>query len=358
MRALLSMTVSGVTGAVWGDTMWAVLSTELAVGEPARVRAGLAIIASLVLAAVFAVFTVVCKETAALDLRQPWQDDPYDVVVSLDFVALPLLVIIGVLRVQLCRRYEPLPARRLVDLLRAGGAAVAVSLATELVEWVAVLLGRHRATWTAATRAQVAALAMLTAATIGARVLLRRAARTVTQVATPEAQPDWLADGVALGLRAAAMLGQHRDWAQAMICRADTRVIARVRAHPVAAAGLVAVALAMPFVVAKIVLEGYPAPLVLLVFAFVTASLFAFLVVVGGYLRLVATHTARTPVWLSSTVLACTAGSVAFAFHDSLLAQQSVRGLSVLFFGAALAAGTASLAAQTLWRHRSNRTPD
>ncbi len=143
-----------------------------------------------------------------------------------------------------------------------------------------------------------------------------------------------------------------------MIGRADARVIARVRAHPVAAAGLVAVALATPFVVAKIVLEGYPAPLVLLVFAFVTASLFAFLVIVGGYLRLVAPHTARTPVWLSSTVLACTAGCIAFAFHDSLLAQQSVRGLSTLFFGAALAAGTASIAAQTLWQRRNNRTPD
>jgi hypothetical protein len=347
-----------VTGGVCGDTIWGVRSTELPVGESARARAGLAIMASLGLAAVFAVLTVVSKETPALDLRQPWQDDPYDVVVSLDFVVLPLLVTIGLLRVQLCRRYEPLPARRLVDLLRVGGAAVAVSLATELAEWVAVLMGRHRATWTAATTAQVVALAALTAATIGAWVLLRRAARTVTRVATAAAQPDWLTDCVALGLRAAAMLGRHRGRAQAVVGWADTRVLARVRAHPVAAAGLVAVALALPFVVAKIVLEGYPAPLVLLVFAFVTASLFAFLVIVGGYLRLVAPHTARTPVWLSSTVLACTAGSVAFAFHDSLLAQQSVRGLSTLFFGAALAAGTASIAAQTLWQRRNNRTPD
>ena len=55
--------------------------TELAVGEPARRRAGLAIIASLALAAVFAAVTVVSKETPALDLRQPWQDDPYDVPV-------------------------------------------------------------------------------------------------------------------------------------------------------------------------------------------------------------------------------------------------------------------------------------
>ena len=72
--------------------MSAVLSVELAVGEPVRRLAGRAIVASLAVAAVFGVVTVVSKETPALEVRQPWQDDPYDVLVSLDFVALPLLV--------------------------------------------------------------------------------------------------------------------------------------------------------------------------------------------------------------------------------------------------------------------------
>lgn len=331
--------------------------TELAAGDPARRHAGLVIIASLALAAVFATVTVVSKETPALDLRQPWQDDPYDVPVSLDFVALPLLVAIGVLRVQLCRRCDPVPARRLMDLLRVGGAALGVSLVTELAEWVAVVLGRHRATWTAVTTWQMAALAVLTVATIGASVLVRCAARTVTRTATAAAQPDWLADGIALGLRASGMLGQHNGWAQAMVRWVDAQVIARVRTHPVSAAGLLAALLALPFVVAKIVLEGYPAPLVLLVFAFVTASLFAFVVVVGAYLRVVAKRNARTPPWLSTTVVACTAGTVAFAFHDSLLAHQTVTELSALYFGVGVAAGMVSLALQTLWRLYANRPP-
>jgi hypothetical protein len=97
-------------------------------------------------------------------------------------------------------------------------------------------------------------------------VLLRRVARTLTRVTTAAAQPDWLADSIAARVRNALATPRPRP---GMIGWADTRVIARVRAHAVAAAGLVAVALAMPFLFAKIVLEGYPAPLVLLVFAFV-----------------------------------------------------------------------------------------
>lgn len=107
----------------------------------------------------------------------------------LDFVVLPLLVAIGALRAQLCRRYELLPARRLVDLLRVGAAALGATLVTELVEWVPVILGSHRAAWTAVTTWQAAALAVLTVVTAGTRLLLRRAGRAVSVVAA-DAQPD------------------------------------------------------------------------------------------------------------------------------------------------------------------------
>jgi len=138
---------------------------------------------------------------------------------------------------------------------------------------------------------------------------------------------------------------------------ADAQVVARARAHPIAAPGLLAAVLALPFVAAKIVLEGYPAPLVLLVFGLVAASLIVFVVVVGAHLRVVAPRQARTPAWLFTVMVACTAGAVAFAFHDSLLAHQTVKELSVLFFGAGVTAGAVSLALQTLWRRRANRAP-
>jgi len=335
----------------------AVQGTVLAVGEPARRHAGRIIIASLTLAAVFGAVTVLSKETPALYLRQPWHDDPYDVPVSFDFVVLPLLVAIGLLRVQLCRRYKPLPARRLVDLLRVAGVALGVCLVTEVAECVAVALDRYRATWTAVTTWQVAVLAMVTAATIAGCVLVRHAAGVLAPLARPAAQPDWLADAVALAQRASWVLGPYRDWALGVVRGTDVQVVARVRAHPVAAAGLVAVVLALPFVTAKIVLEGYSAPLVLLSFVFVAATLFALVVVVGAYLRVVARRQTPPPTWLFTVVVACTVGAVAFAFHDSLLAEQTVTQLSALYFGAGIAAGTASLALQRLWRRRAYRLP-
>ncbi len=141
-------------------------------------------------------------------MRQPWQDDPYDLLVSLDFVVLPLLVATGVLRFQLCRRYSVLPARRLVDLLRICGAAVGACLVTELGEWIAVALGLHRAAWDAATFWQVVALMASTVAMVGVGLLLRSATHAVDRVARPAAQPDWLADAVTLGLRASGVLRQ------------------------------------------------------------------------------------------------------------------------------------------------------
>lgn len=325
-------------------------SNELAVGERARRDAGLLIVASWALVAVFTAFTWLGKETPALYVHQPWQDDPYDVLVSLDFIILPLLLATGAVRMQLCRRYEALPARRLVDLLRLCGAAVGVSTATELGEWLAVALGRRSAAWTAVTTWQVAALAVLTVATIGACLLLRHAAHAVNRIARVGAQPDWLADAVTLGLRASRALGRHRDRAQAAVRWIDVQVIARVRRHPIAAAALLAAVLALPYVAVKIVLERYPPALVLLSFALPAASLFAFVVVAGRYLRIVAPRRGGPPAWLSAAVVACTAGTLAFAFHDSLLAHQTAAGLNALLFGGGVAAGAVSFTIQMALR--------
>ncbi len=324
--------------------------SDLAVGEQARRRAGLAIFYSLALATLFVALTWLSKETPALYSRQPWQDDPYDVLVSLDFVILPLLVAIGALRVQLCRRYATLPARRVVDLLRVCGVAIGVCLATELSEWIAVGLGSHTAAWTATTTWQVAALAVLTAATIGACLQLRRAAHRVTRVARASSQPDWLADFVALGLRVTRGRGRYRERAQTTVRWAETRVIARVRRHPVAAAALLATVLALPYVAVKIAFEGYPPALVLLSFAMPAASLFAFIVLVGRCLRIVAPREGGPPPWLFTVVVACAGGTLVFALHNSLLAHQTVGGLNALFFGGGLAAGMVSLCAQSALR--------
>lgn len=336
------------------------MTAELSVGDPVRRRSGFAFISSLVVVTAFGAVTVLTKEIHALELRQPWQDDPYDVPVSFDFVILPLLVTAGALRAQLCRRYEPLPARRLVDLARTAWVAVWLSGGTALAEWIAVALGLHRAEWNAATAWQVVALGVLSVAITACGVLLHRARRELARCARAGAQPDWLADVIVLCQRE-GRLGPLQVPAGSAVRWLDRQVIARVRARPVAAAAALAIVLALPFVAAKVILEGYPAPLVAFVFALTAAVLFAFVVIAGSYLRVVAPRKPRPSGLLCAAVAACLGGPAVFAFHDSLLAAanvpQTTAALSVLLFGGGAAAGLVSLTAQATFRRTRNGSP-
>ena len=264
---------------------------------------------------------------------------------------LPLLVASGALRVQLCRRYSPLPARRLVDLLRVCGAAVGVCVVTDLGEWIAVGLGLHRADWTASTAWQVAGLFVSTVAMLVLGLLLFRASRAVRRVASVDEQPDWLTDAVDLGLAGSGCLRHQADRARDVVRWADAHVVGQVRRHPVVAAALLAAVLALPFVTAKIVLEGYPLALVLLSFALPAAAFFALIVVLGRYLRIVAPRAQPPSLGVSAAVAGCIAGTTVFALHDSLLPQhQTAAELNALLFGGAAAGCAAILLSQFVLR--------
>jgi hypothetical protein len=97
-------------------------------------------------------------------------------------------------RLVLCRRDEPLPSRRVADLLRVSSVALAACLFTQVAEWVAVALGRHRGDWNMSTTWQILLLALLTVSTVGAGVLTLRAVRAVDRTTVCAAQPDWLSD--------------------------------------------------------------------------------------------------------------------------------------------------------------------
>ncbi len=319
----------------------------LPVGAPERRRAGTAVFATLALTMAFGAVTWWSKETPALDLTQPWQDDPYDVLVSLDFAVLPFLVVMIGWRALLCRRYSVLPARRLIDVLKACSVAVGVCLTTEVGEWVAVALGLHRRQWGPLTGAQVAVLIGFTAAAVGVGLLLATASRRVRRITVAATAPDWLADLVTLGLLVA------RRWTRGGAIRSavsafDTRLSGPIRRHPAAAAGLLAAALALPFTAAKIVLEGYPPLLVLLSFALPAAVLFAFVMLAGWSLRLVAPSWSRVPGWLPVLVAACVTGPAAFAFHDSFPAFQTQLGLNLLLFGGGFAGAALTVVVRLL----------
>lgn len=303
--------------------------------------------AALALTTAFAALTWYSKETRALDLSQPWQDDPYDVLVSLDFAVLPFLAVMIAWRALLCRRYSVLPARRLIDVLRACSVAVGVCLLTELGEWVAFALGLHRRQWTAFTAGQMAALIAFTAAAVSIGVLLASATRRVRRVAAAAPAPDWLADLVTLGLLAARRLTGGGAIRRA-VHLFETRVSGRVRRHPVAAGALIAGALALPFTAAKIVFEGYPPLLVLLSFALPAAVLFAFVMLAGWSLRLVTPSWSGVPRWLPVLVVACLTGPALFGFHDSFPAFQTQLGLNLLLFGGGLVGAALTAAVQLL----------
>jgi hypothetical protein len=336
------------------------VDTEFEVGDRNRRRAGMAVMASLAVCACYAAFTMGTKEIPALYVHQPWQDDPYDVLVSLDFAALPLLVTMTALRVQLCRRSQRLPARRLADLLRACGLAAGLCLLTQAAEWIAVARGSHRDAWNAASVAQVTALVALTVASLAAAVTLVRARRAMSRSVCLATQPDWLADAVAGGLHVADLAGPARALAVRAVHAIDRQLIGRIRTHPIAAALILAVVLTLPGVAAKALIEGYSVALLLFVFGVSTASLFAFSVLAGGYLRVVAASRPRPPVWLSAVVAACVAGPLAFAFRSPLQsmlglgeADETVGRLTVLMIAAgALAAAVTTVGKVALGHHQ------
>ncbi|MFC6707257.1 hypothetical protein [Flexivirga alba] len=322
---------------------------HLPAGDEARLRAGRAVRTGMVVATLFAVVTTLSKNDDALNLRQPWQDDPYDVFVSLDLVVLPVLVVAVVARSLLDRRTEPVPIRRLADRLRMANVALGVCLATEAAEWVAVILQRHRATWTTSTGIQIGGLALLTVMTFGSALWVTSALRAVCRAGTAAAQPDWLSDlvtmayAVAHGSRVRAVSDAVR-WV-------DLHLVARARRRPIAAAALFALTLAAPLLGPKVFIERYPPVLLLVVTVFVWACLFALVVVAGAYLRVISDTPPFTPAMLG-VVGGCVGGATLFALHDSLLEHQTTGGLAMLLAAGAIVGGAGAFGLSELTRHR------
>ncbi|PYI64008.1 hypothetical protein CVV68_22805 [Arthrobacter livingstonensis] len=331
--------------------------TTLEVGDRVRARAGIAIMVSLGLAIVFALLTWWTKEVSTFEVRQPWQDDPFDVATSLDYAIIPGLVIAGALRVQLCRRNKPLPARRVADLLRLSLVVLLVVAATQASEWTAVALGLHRRQWNIDTVWQLAVLAALSAATVAAGTRVITATRALRARNWQGDQPDWLADAALLALRWARLLAWHPRSTYAAVRWVDTTFFSRIRTHPVGAAGVLSCALAVPFVLSKVLLEGYPPLLALLSFALPAAGLFAFITAAGRFLRIVPRRPSSVAIWPSVLVAGCAAGPVVFAFHDSLLSDPSPFAIDALLFGGGLVGALICLMVQLARRHHRHAHP-
>jgi hypothetical protein len=192
---------------------------------------------------VFTAFAVVTTQVKAVRAGSPWQDDPYDGVVSFTVFLVPALAFLIAVRVALTRNRSGEPVHR------ASLVAGALVGATAVTDWIAVALRADRPLWNGWTPWLIGALTLVTAATAVTLPVVWRARRRLTGA---EPHGDWLAD---LPLPAKAF----------------------IRRHIVAIAALASLAAGLAITTAEAVGEGWTSPLLFLTGVAIGAGgLFAF----------------------------------------------------------------------------------
>ncbi len=220
----------------------------LPVGHHARPAAALVLRVAAAAAAFFTVFAVLTTQLHAARAGSPWQDDPYDTVVSFTQFFVPALAVLAVSRAWLCRQDEPLPLYRIEQLLRTSLVYTMLIAATIAVDWVAVAVQADHALWNDDTSWLITALAILTGMVLSGFSLQWLA---IHRLPRRDGQPDgdWLDDATAV-LDALAARHPWVDWLTARLRRSDA--VGFLRGHfglfsavfSIAAGLLVAIALA------------------------------------------------------------------------------------------------------------------
>ncbi|MFH9355327.1 hypothetical protein [Kitasatospora sp. NPDC017646] len=306
---------------------------QLDLAHPARPAAAAALMTSAAGAAAFTLFAYLTTQVRAVRAGSPWQDDPYDTVVTFTMFFVPLLGTLGAARALLCRRDQPLPRHRVEQVLRAGLVCTLLVAATLATDWAAVAVRADRASWDGGTPGLIASLLPLTGLTVESLLLHRRAVRRLPEpVGGVEGTGgDWLDDLVPIadllagprsraGRALAALVGRG-DVPHAVLGAVTRDVLRFVRRRftPLAAAGaltagvLVATGLAVG--------EGWPGSLLFTVEAAVFAGgTFAFVTIGNSVLRFAASPPASRRRRAART--AATAGAsalpVSLALRDTV----------------------------------------
>jgi hypothetical protein len=300
----------------------AALDGYLPVGSPARRAIRRAVLGALLAGLAFSCLTGPLKQLKPLYAHAPWLNDPFDLVVSFAMVFAPLATAYCLVRLPLCRRYQPLPLGRVRGLLRGCQVVLAVTAVTLLSEWVSVAMGANRPQWNAATWLQVALLVLLTAMTGGAAAGLLRVRAWLRPVRTAAGPgPDWLADLVVIAARLSRGLGPLRRPALSALARTDRHLLSAVRRHPVWSAAAAAAAFGLVVGGNQAIRESYLASAAGLAIFLLGCGMFAFLVAAGSYLELVHSRAPMNRVRrraLDASVLACFGMLTALAFRNSL----------------------------------------
>ncbi|HEY6782591.1 MAG TPA: hypothetical protein VI296_05085 [Candidatus Dormibacteraeota bacterium] len=292
----------------------------LAVGDPRRRRLGSAAFATLAVAALFLVFALVVKQFRGLSEHVPWQNDPYDAVVSFTVFFVPLTAAMGIVRISLCRRSRPLPVARVISVMRGARVLVGAMLVTVLTDWISVVVQGDHAAWNGTTAAIIALLALVTVLVAAAALVVVRASLLVNDRRDDSTGTDWFSDLVAAAELYASWLGPLKVLGVRVIRWLDRRVVDTIRKDPVIAASAAALGFGALLALNTLLREG-PGPAIWLDVVVGGSGMFAFLVVAGAYTRLVGADRPAAGMRrriIDAAVVGCAAVPVALAFREWL----------------------------------------
>jgi hypothetical protein len=260
-----------------------------------------AIAAAVVIGGAFELATATATQIRAVRVHSPWQDDPYNVMVSFAQFTAPVLVAVIGLRLLAWRQPGGLDRER--QLLRASAVLVAVMAATISFEWVALAFGAHRSDWTAITAGLIAGLVVLTVGVGGlAAVLVRYGA--VRRLGRPW-RDDWLADAV--------WVCGHIPWLRRLATPATAAV---VRRQAVTTFAIVSVVSAVAVIGALAYGERWTDPaLISWALGVEATSTFAFCMISNPVAGFVARPAPARPRVELAVTAACVAVQLAVAFR-------------------------------------------
>lgn len=300
--------------------------------DPAARRRLIAIVMSLVTATLFETLTVLGTQDTTVRAASPWQDDPYDAVVSLAQFTVPMLGLVAGLRLT-CWRLPGSPDRA-HQMLRAAAAMTALVAVTAGFEWAAVAGGAHRYSWNGWTQALLAGLVATSLLTVIVVVFLVRC--RYPRGSAGRWRHDWLGDMVLLGQRLPVIRGWPTANAATWVRRHAMRVFVIVS---VSAAALIVGALAVG--------EQWTDPaLIAWAFTVVATSNVAFCVISNTTAGFIA-RPPRTRVRRrleTAVVLGCLTVQISVALRDILWSLIGSGPLDSVLVLAALTLGPGALA--------------
>ncbi len=120
-------------------------------GHPSRPALRTAIVSTTLNALAFVIFAVVTTQVTPVRSGSPWQDDPYDTVVTFTMFFVPITVFLILVRALLCRRDEPVPLYRTHQVIRACALSALLVSATCVTDWAAFAVKADHRLWDGGT---------------------------------------------------------------------------------------------------------------------------------------------------------------------------------------------------------------